>query len=117
MRPIPEDSVNHNAPSGPTVMALAKLPPGTLYIENSPDVVMRPMMASLSALIAVNHSAPSGPAVMLNGTISDHGKGYSAMAPDVAIRPMVFWLSCCVNHSAPSGPLAIDHASLLLGRA
>ena len=64
---FPLSSVNHNAPSGPTVMALASgRPPGIANSVITPEVVIRPTFA---ASLSVNQSAPSGPSTMPCGPL------------------------------------------------
>src|ERR1700722_7252958 len=98
-------SVNHSAPSGPTVIPAG--PALAAGIENSvtkPVVVMRLMLLARS----VNHSAPSGPVVIPRAVLPTVGIGNNSTAPAVVTRP-IFAPSTevSVNHSAPSGPVVI----------
>src|SRR5580658_4583784 len=84
---LPSHSVNHSAPSGPTVIPLGSLAAvGTGYSVNTPVVVMR---AILLPFHSVNHNAPSGPAVIPKGWLGD-GMGYSVIVPAMVMRPT--WL-------------------------
>ena len=56
--------VNHNAPSGPEVIATGLVIFGSVKLETDPPVVIRPI-DELPRL--VNHNAPSGPDVMRLG--------------------------------------------------
>jgi len=67
-----------------------------------PAVVRRPILGGLAAY-SVNHSAPSGPAAISCGPLGLVGIGYSVIAPEVVIRP-ILWPFSSVNQSAPSGP-------------
>src|SRR5207302_11409189 len=102
-------SANHNAPSGPTAMALANgRAPGIGNSVITPEVVIRPTFA---ASLSVNQSAPSGPSAMPCGPLLEVGIAYSVMVngDDNEMRPI--WLaSRSVNHIALSGPAAMNSA-------
>ena len=103
IRPIlpANDSVNHNAPSGPAAMCSGLLlGVGVSYSVTTPAVVIRPI---LDTLRSANHNAPSGPAVIPKGSPPDVGRSNSLIAPAVVIRP-ILWPKVSVNHKAPSGP-------------
>ena len=80
-------SVNHSAPSGPEVSAVAK-PEGRGNVVVDPDVVMRPMAPPSSAM---NHSAPSGPVTMPpfpHVPTLPRGAGKNVVVAEVVVRPM-----------------------------
>src|SRR5260370_40917830 len=71
-------SVNHNAPSGPVMMACGALPAvGRANSVTTPAIVIRP---TLLPACSVNHSAPSGPAVIPWGPLSVVGMANSVVA-------------------------------------
>src|SRR5258707_203738 len=103
-------SVNHKAPSGPTVMPLGTDVPGTAvdtdgitYSLSVPVEVRRPI---LLLDCSVNHNAPSGPAVIPYGPEPVVGNENSEIVPDVVTRPILSAVNS-VNHKAPSGPAVI----------
>jgi hypothetical protein len=111
-RPIvsPDCSTNHNAPSGPAVIAKGRLDGvGIEYSVNAPEVVTRPILLKSKS---VNHNAPSGPTVMPQVT-PGVGVGYSVTAPEVVTLPI--FESRSVNHNAPSGPEVIPWVKKSVG--
>ena len=68
MRPIffVPCSVNHRAPSGPTVISAGWLPAVRRYSVKLPPVVTLPIKSPPRSL---NHRLPSGPATMYRGSI------------------------------------------------
>src|SRR5882672_10652354 len=73
MRPMPLDSVNHRAPSGPAVMPWKppqqRLPRFSVYSVVTPCVSIRPTLPGNAFEPSVNHKAPSGPLVIPMGTL------------------------------------------------
>ena len=58
-------SINHSAPSGPSVIVVGSLAGlGSAYSVKTPLVVMRPILAKVLLLYLLNHIAPSGPAAI-----------------------------------------------------
>ena len=53
--------MNHNAPSGPVVIAHGDETPVPVYVVRVPSVAIRPIESPRKL---VNHNAPSGPVVM-----------------------------------------------------
>src|SRR5262245_45804927 len=94
-------SVNHRAPSGPTVIEIGLKPlVGTWNSVMTPDVVMRPIWSTLAS---VNQRLPSGPATMPVGPLAAVGTANSVTAPLVVMRPIWSALAS-VNQRLPSGP-------------
>src|SRR5215472_11641224 len=102
---LPPASVNHNAPSGPAVIAWEALfGVGMMNSVTVPPVVMRPI---LFPPISVNHRALSGPAAMPPGLPA---AANLVTVPSGLIRPMLPLVS--VNQKAPSGPAVIVNGVL-----
>src|SRR2546428_91371 len=78
---------------------------GISYSVNLPSVVMRPILLPPPALScdSVNQRAPSLPRAIDEGPAWGLDKGYSVVAPDWSIRPILA-TDDSVNHIAPSGP-------------
>src|ERR1035438_3183221 len=104
--------VNHSALLGPMARELIHaviVPAGvaTVYWVVEPAVVMRPISTPRA-----NHSAPSDPATITPGPLRPGGRGNSAIAPAVVIRPIRLPFHS-VNQSAPSRPAVIPLGWLL----
>src|SRR5439155_1399028 len=106
-RPLP--SVNHRLPSGPAAIAPGSLwGVGTGNSVNTPDVLTRPILSSLSS---ANHRFPSGPAAMPTGPLKGVGTGSSVNTPLRVTRPTLS-PRYSVNHRFPSGPAAMPSGLL-----
>jgi len=115
MIPKPSEllSMNHSAPSGPTVTSKGGKVRVIGYSVTLPPVVMRPIRNPVVLFCSVNHRAPSGPTVRPQGALLAEGVANSVMTPPVVMRPILpFKVS--VNHSAPSGPATMVCGALLL---
>ncbi len=88
--------VNHNAPSGPTVMSYGVEMPVPVNLVTCPSVVIRPIE---SLLALVNHSAPSGPATMPVG-YSMPGPGKLEIAGSAPAAGAVTVVSTAANETA-----------------
>src|SRR5437868_6831817 len=82
IRPTPPYwMANHRAPSGPADISSAAPTDCAGYMEMSPEVVIRPMVAPRPRLNPVNHSAPSGPLVTFEPISWRAGRLYSWVTP------------------------------------
>src|SRR5215469_419548 len=107
IRPIElfQSLVNHNAPSGPLVMASGSAIPGPVKMVTFPAVVILPIAPPLpryGGLSSVNHNAPSGPAVMLCGGCGPN-TGKASTLPVAVISP-IDHVCLLTNHTEPAGP-------------
>src|SRR5215813_694015 len=95
-------SVNHRAPSGPSVIPEGSPDAvGTGYSVNTPEVVTRPILLPTSS---VNHNAPSGPDTIVVGELPEVGGTNVVATPDVVIRVIPLPPA---NQRFPSGPVVM----------